>query len=412
MQKRKSAALVALVALVSVLSPGCNDASQNNNQANRNSAIVQPRIGKWIPQFRSQYSKETAGTNLAIFSYSSLCVVSADVVCAAGEMPDPDNLDRRVGVFLRTTDGGKNWEEKMIRLPGLADPALNSISFVNANMGWIVGVNSRQEGIILKTTDGGETWQVSKVGFKQIPTTVFFADENTGWMGGVTRMPKTAVDKARASRNQQDSEEEDEDELDGGPSDILATTDGGKTWQTQRRIASSIVEIFFLNKNTGWAAGYNGVIYHTTNGGQLWTQQRSELEPLEQFSSVIQDDRLLRFAMYGIHFFDEQDGMVAATTPGSDAGRVLGTTNGGDTWARKWIVADAGVRDVVMTSPTDAFAIISTGNYVYRTVNGGTSWLAEPIEFEQNMTFFRLGAAGPSKIWASAGGAIFFRVEQ
>lgn len=417
MHKSRSAALIALVALALT---ACNGASQNSNQSNRTGSILQPRTGKWIPQFRSEYSKSISGTNLAVFSYSSLSVVSADIVCAAGEMPDPENQNRRVGVFIRTTDGGRTWEEKFIRLPGLTDPALNSMSFISADTGWIVGVNSRQEAIVLKTTDGGESWEVTKPGVKQIPTTVFFADENRGWMGGVTMMPRDPSSEAnlqgqgqkqagKVARTPEDDEDEDE-QLEGGPSDILATTDGGKTWQQQRRIASSLVEIFFLDKNTGWAAGYNGVIYHTVNGGQLWTQQRSELEPLEQFSAI-QDDRLLRFALYGIHFFDEQTGMAAAMTFDNDAGRVLATTNGGEVWARRWIVGDAGVRDVVMTTKTEAYAVISNGKFVYRTVNGGVSWLAEPIEFEQDMTFFRLGAADPSKIWASAGGAIFHRVE-
>lgn len=438
MQKIRSAALIALLALVSFVPQGCNGTSQNSNQPNSNTSLAQPKIGKWIPQFRSEYSKQIQGTNLALFSYSSLSVVSAYVVCAAGEMPDPKNTNFRVGVFVRTTDGGNTWKEHLLRVPGLEDPALNSLHFVNPNTGWIVGVDGKQNGIVLKTTDGGETWEMSKPGFKQVPTTVFFADENTGWMGGVTLMPENeqanarlntgnqkppteAAPKKAGSKNQKpssppppsDDEEEDEDteEREGGPSDILTTTDGGKTWISQRRIASSIVEIFFLNSNTGWAAGYNGVIYHTTNGGRTWSQQRSEIEPLETFSAI-QDDRMLRFALYGVHFFDEQNGMMAATTLGGDQGRVLGTTTSGAAWARKWIVGDTGVRDVLMTSPIDAFAIVGNGTYVYRTVNGGASWLAEPIEFEQNMTFFRLGAAGPSKIWASAGGAIFFRVEQ
>jgi photosystem II stability/assembly factor-like uncharacterized protein len=430
MQKTGSAALVAMLALASFITLACNGTSQNSNQPNSNTSLVQPKIGKWIPQFRSEYSKQIVGTNLGLYSYSSLSVVSADVVCAAGDMPDPKNLEMRVGVFIRTTDGGKTWKEHLLRIPGLEDPALNSLHFVNANTGWIVGVDAKQNGILLKTTDGGETWAMSKLGFKQIPTTVFFTDENTGYMGGVTMMPENVQANTRLKRNDQqpasgataakgkkgaappdDEEEEDDEEKEGGPSDILTTTDGGKTWISQRRIASSIIEIFFLNPNVGWAAGYNGVIYHTTNGGQIWTQQRSELEPLEVYSPI-QDDRLLRFALYGIHFLDEQNGMAAASTQVGDQGRVLGTTTSGAAWARKWIVADTSVRDVLMISPTDAFAVVGAGTYVYHTVNGGSSWLAEPIEFEQNMTFFRLGAAGPSKIWASGGGAIFFRIEQ
>lgn len=416
MQKSKSAAFIALVAFVSFITPGCNGTSPNSNQSNTNSSIAQPKIGKWIPQFQSEYAKDVAGTNLALYAYTSLSVVSAETVCAAGDMPDPQDRNARVGVFLRTTDGGRTWKESLLRLPGLKDPALNSMHFATPDTGWIVGIDSKQNGIVLKTTDGGQSWIMSQAGFKQTPTSVFFVDENNGWMGGVTPMPASKAASRKGSKKTAEAsassdEDDEEEDLDGGPSDILSTSDGGKTWQSQRRISSSIADIFFLDANTGWAAGFNGVIYHTTNGGRIWTQQRSELEPLESFSAI-QDDRLLRFALYGIHFFDQQNGMVAATTQGFDAGRVLSTSNSGDVWSRRWIVGDTGVRDVLLTSPTDAFAVVNNGTYVYRTVNGGSSWLAEPIDFAQNVAFFKLGAASPSKIWASGGGAIFFRVEE
>jgi photosystem II stability/assembly factor-like uncharacterized protein len=384
---RKISLLAALLAVVAFAS--CKDPNQN---ANKNSSAPPPASkARWVAKFRSQHSTSRPGITLATFSYSSISVVSPTVIFAAGDMPDPDHFeDKRIGVVVRTTDGGQSWKETIIRPSDVGIPTLNSLHFVNPGTGWVVGVDSGGTGVVLKTTDGGETWAISKLRFDQVPVTVFFADEQTGWMGGSTPYP-----------GQEDGQ--------GGPSDILFTTDGGKTWDSQRRVPVSIEDIFFLDRNTGWAAGYKGVIYHTTDGGRTWDAQKSEIEPDRNLPDL-PDFEGLRFTIHGIHFFDPQNGFAAAANEERNAGRALGTSNGGDAWARKWIVNDAGVADVVMISPGEAWAIVQKGRYVYRTVDAGRTWLAEPVEFEQEAPLHRLGAFA-SSVWAAGGGAIFKREE-
>lgn len=33
--------------------------------------------------------------------------------------------------------------------------------------------------------------------------------------------------------------------------------------------------VYFIDSNTGWVAGYNGLILNTTDGGTSWTHQNS-----------------------------------------------------------------------------------------------------------------------------------------
>ena len=54
------------------------------------------------------------------------------------------------GTILKTNDGGASWDSKTSGIKS----ELTDVSFINANIGWIIGAN----GIILKTTNGGTTW--------------------------------------------------------------------------------------------------------------------------------------------------------------------------------------------------------------------------------------------------------------
>ena len=73
-------------------------------------------------------------------------------------------------------------------------------------------------------------------------------------------------------------------------------------------------KVFFLDENTGWVAGRNGVILHTTNGGADWLPQASGT-----------NENLI-----DIQFINKATGWAASVN------RVLSTTNGGTTWKDIW----------------------------------------------------------------------------
>ena len=387
MQTNRQNALLAFVSLALLAALSCKGAKQNDNQSKGGSQ----KLARWVAQYRSPASMNQ-GVNLGFFYYSSISVVSPTVVFVAGDVPGPKGEEDRVNVILRTTDGGQNWTEKTVEQPGMSIPRLNCIHFINPDSGWAVGADQAQKGVLLKTTDGGENWSVSKITAAQIPTTVFFADAENGWMGGATPAPG-------------------EDEGAGGPSIILGTNDGGRTWQTQLNTPVSIFDICFIDKANGWASGSKGAIYHTDDAGRTWNAQRSELE-VGDGPINIQSEGLKQFGLLGIQFVDAEHGFVAAAAEEEDTGRLLTTSNGGAAWRRQWIVADSGVRDVFFVNPDEGWAVTDRGQYVYHTVDAGRTWLAEPKVFEQDVTMVRLGAADAHHVWAVGGGAIFFRVSE
>ncbi len=389
MQTKSRVIRLTIVLLIALFSFSCNLFQKNTNQRNANSSA--PKSARWVAQYRSPLSAGYTGNALPEnFFYSSISVISSSVVYVAGDMLNPKTKDGRVGVIVHTTDGGQNWSETILEQPNMMVDAMNAVHFINAEEGWTVGIDSAQLGIMFKTSDGGHNWEFLRLSAKQIPTTIFFADSNTGWMGGSTASP-------------------DGDEDTGGPSDILGTTDGGRTWNSQIRVPVSIYDIFFIDKVTGWATGSKGAIYHTTDGGRTWNSQRSELE-LGDGPTVLSSEGSKLFKVYGISFADAQTGYAAASAEEETTGRVLGTSNGGETWAKQRIVGDAGARDILFVSPSEGWILTDKGQYIYHTVDSNRSWLAEPRIFEQEVQQIRLGAADASHVWAVGGGAIFFRV--
>lgn len=382
MEAPRIGTLALLLLSASLISSSCKKA--DSSAENPTPPI---KKGRWVAQYRSPESKQYVGY-LGLFSYNSISVVSPDVAFVAADVPDPKDKNKRAAVILRTSDGGETWVELSLPKDSKLD-RLDSIHFVNNDVGWVVGSEPPGIGFYLHTTDGGTTWSQTKLGFKQTPTCLFFTDSQRGWMGGVTG--------------------EDEDE-EGGPSDILATTDGGATWFSQRRVPISIVDLFFLDGQVGWATGYRGAIYRTTDGGATWDSQRSGLEPANAGlpAGASTPDS---FTIMGIHFVDSQRGWAAAM---GDAigGLVIGTTDGGATWQQLLIARDQRLRDVLFLSSTEGWATLSASEFVYHTTDGGRRWEAEPVSFDEHPTLYRLAAAGNSKMWAVGAGGIFARLMQ
>src|SRR5215216_893831 len=390
MQIDKRATLLVFILLAALDTVSCKQAQQNANAA-------KPKMGRWVAQYRSPELVKYSGVNMAEIFYSSISVVSPSVVFVAGDMPNPKQGGERIGIVVRTSDGGQSWIETPIEQQGFHVTTINSIHFINPNEGWAVGANLTDEGALiepylLKTADGGATWAVSKLNLKQVPTTVFFSDSSKGWMGGAT--PPLG-----------------EEEGAGGPSAILGTTDGGLTWQPQNNVPVSIFDLSFLDDMNGWACGTKGAIYHTSDGGRTWNSQRSELEPGEGPVNLTSEG-LKQFRMLGIQFADAQNGFAAAASEEESIGYLIATTNGGASWARKWKVGDAGVSDMCFLNANEGWALTDRGQYIYHTTDGTRAWLSEPKIFEQDVTLVRLGAADAGHIWAVGGGAIFYRVTE
>ena len=190
------------------------------------------------------------------------------------------------GVF-RTTDGGTNW----IRQYNGDNP--DKIYMYNSRIGFIT--RNFATPTLRKTTNGGFNWfSVLNEGF----TDIHLIDSLTGWKCW--------------------------GELDS----IKKTTDGGTTWQKQllpptgALFGLSIIEKFsILDSNTLWgvgargntSSGFRGLIYKSTNGGEVWGYQ-------------LPDVKTINIGRYSnIDFVNQLNGWAYGTVSG------VHTVKGGDT---------------------------------------------------------------------------------
>lgn len=221
--------------------------------------------------------------------------------------------------------------------------SLRHVQFVNTQIGWAVGGS----GNVLKTTDGGITWVKQTVNNSALFIGCYFVDQNTGWVGG-----------------------------DAG---VYKTTDGGNTWNVQVG-PTGITKLFFINATTGWAVGgtdgstpYVGDIYKTIDGGATWSHQSKTND-------------WIRF--YDVQFVDANNGWAYA----EKNGLMVHTTNGGESWETLTNNTTYLIRGMYFINATTGWlgGRTSSSGVCMKTSNGGTSWsdLVGTINYSvDNMVF-------------------------
>ena len=135
-------------------------------------------------------------------------------------------------------------------------------------------------------------------------------------------------------------------------------TQSGWVWQNPIPSAENIVDVKFVNSQTGYAIGYSGNFQKTTNAGLNWFL----ISPGDNISGIM------------IFSFDENNLIIAC-----DSGRILKTTDGGASWILKSIGYNVSVRSLYFTDVNTGYA--TTGDYwpningkVLKTFNGGDNW--------------------------------------
>ena len=192
-------------------------------------------------------------------------------------------------VFL-TTDGGTQWQEIQSGLPNRT--RLESVHFIDAQRGWIVGRDvpgtRPTEIVIARTEDGGATWERLDDEREGELRAVHFVSATLGWAVGLRG--GTSI---------------------GDRGIILHTTDGGVTWQQQADGLGALNDVFFVDAQHGWATGVNELL-HTSDGGATWTSHGAQVIGRSGLS---------------VYFSDREHGWVVGS-----AGLILQTLDGGVNW--------------------------------------------------------------------------------
>ncbi len=188
------------------------------------------------------------------------------------------------GFIAKTKNGGETWQ---IQNSGTVNGLLD-ICFFDADTGWVVGRSST----ILKTINGGDVWETKFTGNSNL-FSVFFINAITGWTSHTSTSLSYTNDGGESWLNRSTTPDQIitlavffSDEQQGwcsGSDGIIATTDGGVTWNRQVSISNGVLwSLDFIDTHNGWAVGEHGIILKTSNGGQTWQQVTGHLVDVEE----------------------------------------------------------------------------------------------------------------------------------
>lgn len=259
------------------------------------------------------------------------------------------------GKIINTTDSGNNWN---IQNSTVITPVVD-IFFINPNRGWAITYPSEPPfgTSILTTTNGGNNWIKDSVFFQnEIFSTIFFLDENAGFIGG---------------------------------NGIKKTTNGGLTWinafiEPGGVSTLPINKFSFYSKTFGYACGGRvdiaGVIWRTTDGGNNWTSiglspdQIYDVYVVDSLNAIsLSGDPELLYPIaiikttdagiswsftdlpffgisFAIDFLDDKEGWSAAGY------KFLASNDGGETWVEQFIFDSTIVYDLQFVDKYTGFA--------------------------------------------------------
>jgi len=188
---------------------------------------------------------------------------------------------RSVAVLAHSTDGGKDWQ--LLFLDSLQ--SLNTLVFLDDKHGLAGG--SGADFNLLRTNDGGRNWTpFNAVGSAEIRN-LLFTDPAHGYLTTADGAFYTTADSGYTwTKAFQFSSAPVQDLffIDDVNGFVLAdglykTTDGGHSWQ--RFFADSLfTKIFFIDQNTGWLIGPDGLILKTTTAGSPLALREAETNML------------------------------------------------------------------------------------------------------------------------------------
>lgn len=265
--------------------------------------------------------------------------------------------------------------------------SLDVVAFPDPHHAWVAGDRWTNGGTLISggtihaTTSGGVSWRKQEFAANWTdPSGIAFANARCGWVvGGAQQVGGTL------------------------PSDenmLLATTDGGATWNKQAdRTKYRLSGVACVSATHAWAVGSGdpssgGVTLVTTDGGASWRQQ---------FTTKTE-------SLWSIAFADARHGWAVGD------GVILGTADGGVRWTQQGPVEGCDLRDVVCGNARCAWAVGSSASnraVILATTDGGASWRTQYTGSDQDSAGYTgVSFAGALHGWVVGfGGTILSTVD-
>jgi len=286
------------------------------------------------------------------YDIKGLHMIDSDLGIAVGESHWDQSLKAYRSTILKTMDGGLTWNRQSVS--GSED--LRDVNFPDPDHGWAAG----NTGLLLYSDNGGSSWIKKNIGTVLNFKSICFSDSSNGWVVANEEIHYLF------------------EEPDAWKGRVWHTSNGGASWVEQNLPADAgiIHRLYFINNMEGWALGVKNenidafvdtrcAAYHTSDGGETWTEKYSP-----DLDLVFTD----------IDFPDEDHGFMVGfkSSSGETNGLMFRTSDGGDNWQRSTeendVLWELEFVDSLRGYTVGADYYSAWGPPVYRTMDGGVSW--------------------------------------
>jgi photosystem II stability/assembly factor-like uncharacterized protein len=311
------------------------------------------------PVHQPRIMAQSSGTTQLLIAVSP---VNSRVVWAAGTG----------GTFVVTTDGGNTWRSGVV--PGAETLQFRDVQGVSENVAYLLSIGDNTTDFrIYKTADGGATWRIQ---FVNETTNAFydcfaFWEPNRGlahsdsidgffpelrtqsgkkWWSIENKMPPALPGEASFSSSGTCVTTQGEENAwitTGGSttSRILATTDGGDTWNAYDTplISSPTaggLSVAFRDATHGIVGGgdlnvnYRIQVATSSDGGKSWALTKKPPIGGTIFCLAYANGMTLNHVEQADHSFDRTVVITSETAPNFDSGAAAWTPDEGETWYR------------------------------------------------------------------------------
>lgn len=321
--------------------------------------------------------------------------------------------------FTHSPDVAAQWRQQQVERPDSLQDIIRGIHFFDAQNGWAVGRAVGRHGsaysVTYNTTNGGDQWRLRSVLHDTIFTDITgFGD--FGIMVGWRQIDDGPYTNRGYIRTTRDGGRNWEDALDWKPSDgkvellsahcitdsiafavgvltleeyddnvavIVRTTDQGANWDATYSIAAWVFkDVYFIDRNTGWAIGSQAGVWRTIDGGDSWTRHGFDIHPPH-------------FHHESVSFSDIDHGWIAG-----DSEIYIHTTDGGATWHESSIDAPHPPR-LNAIAFADRLHGWTVGSFaaIYHTTDGGATWQGQTETDGLSQSLYTIHVRNQDGIW-------------
>lgn len=357
---------------------GINWKGQNSHTSNNlySVSFLDPENGVAVGLYGTIVKTENGGKDWQNISYNANVVLRSvymkneqDIWIVGGGIEIP-GVGTSGNIILHSTDGGQQWDSLSIS----NRDRYYKITFVNNQVGWIIGGDGVNKNIILKTTDGGSSWVDTTVTNGAYFRSMHFYDDNIGWFIEHPYILKTQ-DGGNTWIVRERGNVRGRDITYYGYSNgwicgtrIFKTTDGGSLWEEKYDPPNNdwLYSIFFIDNNIGFSVGDNGNIVKSTDAGESWFNVSGNITINTLYSTC---------------FTNESNAWAVGVN-----GTMLKTTDKGITWSDETIYTWFDLRSVFFIDELNGWAG-GEGN-ILKTTDAGETWQGQPFTGWLNNLYF------------------------